>query len=140
MRKVQQGFTLIELMIVVAIIGILAAIAIPAYQDYTARAQASEAFSILDGLKTPMVEANAQDGTWNQPAGSVTAGKYVNKVDFTDSDTTPTLIATFNSTDINDKLKGKTVTLTYTIASGAWACTTNLVAAVAPKACPGTGT
>ena len=52
MKKIQRGFTLIELMIVVAIIGILAAVAIPAYQDYTAKAQASEAYILLDGLKT----------------------------------------------------------------------------------------
>lgn len=137
MRKIQQGFTLIELMIVVAIIGILAAIAIPAYQDYTARAQASEAFSILDGLKTPMVEANSQDGSWGKPDGAVVEGKYVSKVDFADSDTAPTVVATFKSADINDKLKSKTVTMTYTIATGAWACKSTLDAAIAPKACAG---
>ena len=135
MRKVQQGFTLIELMIVVAIIGILAAIAIPAYQDYTARAQASEAFTILDGLKTPMVEANAQDGSWAAPAGAVTTGKYVASTAFTDSDTAPTIVTTFNAAGVNDKLKSKTVTMTYTIATGAWVCTSTLDAAIAPKSC-----
>ena len=57
MKKIQQGFTLIELMIVVAIIGILAAVALPAYQDYTARAQTSEGMSLLGGLKVPLAEA-----------------------------------------------------------------------------------
>ncbi|MDP3815685.1 prepilin-type N-terminal cleavage/methylation domain-containing protein, partial [Pseudomonas sp.] len=52
MKKVQQGFTLIELMIVVAIIGILAAIAIPAYQDYTIRAQVTEGMSLASGVRT----------------------------------------------------------------------------------------
>ena len=56
MKKVQQGFTLIELMIVVAIIGILAAIAIPAYQDYTVRAQVSEGLNLGGGAKTAVTE------------------------------------------------------------------------------------
>ena len=62
MKKLQQGFTLIELMIVVAIIGILAAIALPAYQDYTIRAKVSEGLVMADGLK-PIVADNASNGT-----------------------------------------------------------------------------
>jgi type IV pilus assembly protein PilA len=79
MKKVQQGFTLIELMIVVAIIGILAAIAIPAYSDYTKKAQASECFSLADGLKTSMGEWYHDSGTmtgWAPPTSSTLAGKY----------------------------------------------------------------
>ncbi|MCA3034244.1 MAG: pilin, partial [Rhodocyclaceae bacterium] len=59
-KTTSSGFTLIELMIVVAIIGILAAVAIPAYQDYTAKAQAVEGMVILGGLKTPVVESVSQ--------------------------------------------------------------------------------
>ena len=56
MKKVQQGFTLIELMIVVAIIGILAAVAIPAYQDYTKRAHVTEGLSLASAAKTSVTE------------------------------------------------------------------------------------
>lgn len=79
MKKVQAGFTLIELMIVVAIIGILAAIAIPAYQDYTAKAQASEAFTLLDGLKTSAGEEfheNSSFVSYGLPTNANTSGKY----------------------------------------------------------------
>jgi type IV pilus assembly protein PilA len=87
MKKIQQGFTLIELMIVIAIIGILAAIAIPAYQDYTIRSQVSEGAVLADGVKTAMAEFYNNTGRWplnNLSAGleqsaSIT-GKYVSTV------------------------------------------------------------
>lgn len=75
MNKVQQGFTLIELMIVVAIIGILAAVAIPAYQDYTVRARVTEGLSLASAAKTTVAE-NAYEGTtdlsigWTAPAAT----------------------------------------------------------------------
>ena len=65
MNTAQKGFTLIELMIVIAIIGILAAIALPAYQNYTARAQAAEAITLLGGLKTRIVDIAATSGIDN---------------------------------------------------------------------------
>jgi type IV pilus assembly protein PilA len=87
MKNVQKGFTLIELMIVVAIIGILAAIAIPAYQDYTIRAQVTEGLNLAGAAKAAVAESYANDGTWpadNTAAGLGNAtdiqGKYVTQV------------------------------------------------------------
>ena len=85
--KKQQGFTLIELMIVVAIIGILAAIAIPAYQDYTIRAQVSEGLNLAAGAKAAVTEFTQDRGTFPAdnatagvaPAGEI-SGKYVGQV------------------------------------------------------------
>ncbi len=82
MRKLQHGFTLIELMIVVAIIGILAAIAIPAYQDYAIRAKVSEGLVIASMAKSAVAETKATTGAWaadNAAAGISTTirSKYV---------------------------------------------------------------
>jgi type IV pilus assembly protein PilA len=88
MKTIQKGFTLIELMIVVAIIGILAAIAIPAYQTYTIRAKVSEALGFADAAKVAVSEAFQSSGAWpttNALAGLDTntniTSKYVKQVD-----------------------------------------------------------
>ena len=112
----QQGFTLIELMIVVAIIGILAAIAIPAYSDYTARAQVSEALVLLDGAKTDIVAEMGEKGTCSNPI--VTRGKYISGIAVTTPSGTGTVckaIATISSTAgvANTAVAGKTVAMSY---------------------------
>ena len=88
MKSIQKGFTLIELMIVVAIIGILAAIAIPAYQDYTIRAQVTEGLNLASDVKASVAEFRANRGAWpaNEAAIGIVnntdkSGKYVTSID-----------------------------------------------------------
>ncbi|MGM8062403.1 pilin [Vogesella indigofera] len=135
MKRVQQGFTLIELMIVVAIIGILAAIAIPAYSNYTKRAQVSEAFSLADGMKVKVGEAQGETGSCTAMAAS---GKYADIA--VASSTACTITATFKSPAHAD-LINKSVVITPTFGSNSvtWGCTASGASAVAaeylPKSC-----
>ncbi|EMT4569811.1 pilin, partial [Neisseria gonorrhoeae] len=110
----QKGFTLIELMIVIAIVGILAAVALPAYQDYTARAQVSEAILLAEGQKSAVTEYYLNHGKWpsdNSAAGVASAsdikGKYVQKVEVNNGVVT----ATMASSNVNKEIKDKKLSL-----------------------------
>ena len=138
MKRIQKGFTLIELMIVVAIIGILAAVAIPAYQDYTAKAQSSEAFVLLSGLKHPVAEAMSQDLLTGcaLPNAAISSGKYVQQIVVGPiAGTVCPMVATYNLAGVNIKIAGTTVTLSFDVNNGVWACSTTLPAEIRPKSC-----
>ncbi|HGJ8818810.1 TPA: pilin, partial [Neisseria gonorrhoeae] len=114
MNTLQKGFTLIELMIVIAIVGILAAVALPAYQDYTARAQVSEAILLAEGQKSAVTEYYLNHGEWpenNGDAGvaspSDIKGKYVKSVTVEKGVVT----ATMNSSNVNKEIKDKRLSL-----------------------------
>ncbi|ENW2580196.1 pilin [Neisseria gonorrhoeae] len=77
MNTLQKGFTLIELMIVIAIVGILAAVALPAYQDYTARAQVSEAILLAEGQKSAVTEYYLNNGKWPADNGAAAGNEKI---------------------------------------------------------------
>lgn len=131
MKAIQKGFTLIELMIVIAIVGILAAVALPAYQDYTARAQMSEALTLAEGQKSAVVEYYSDNGTFpnsNASAGIAKAseikGKYVQSVTVTGDATSATITAKMASANVNKDIKEKTLKLVGKQNSGSfqWTC------------------
>ena len=135
MKAIQKGFTLIELMIVIAIVGILAVVALPAYQDYTARAQMSEALTLAEGQKSAVVEYYSDKGVF--PADNAAAGiaapteikgKYVASVTVAAAGTADapkaTITAKMNATGVNKDIKEKTLVLEGSQSAGSfsWVC------------------
>jgi type IV pilus assembly protein PilA len=136
-RRAQAGFTLIELMIVVAIIGILAAVALPAYRDYTVKAKVSEVILAASSAKNTVAEA-AQVGGAMPSTASLTvdtqASKYVASVAYA------TGVITATSSAAEPAMAGGTITLTGTYAANGqvtWVCDGSILAKYRPASCQG---
>ena len=148
MKAVQKGFTLIELMIVVAIIGILAAIAIPAYQDYTIRAQVTEGLNLAGAVKAGVAESLANTGVWpaditaaGGDATKLPQGKYVSQITVTGG----TITITYSNAggfQANGAINGMILTLQPFVSPNndvVWACGYKAAPTTASATAPGGG-
>jgi type IV pilus assembly protein PilA len=139
MKRVQQGFTLIELMIVVAIIGILAAVALPAYRDYTVRAKVSELILAASSAKNSVAEAVNTNGVMPDSGSLIVesqSSKFVSGVAYAKvSDTQGTITVT--ATAAETAISGATIVLTGNVSSGqvVWSCAGSVDAKYRPTSC-----
>ncbi|MDO4642847.1 MAG: pilin [Cardiobacteriaceae bacterium] len=148
-KRQQKGFSLIELMVVVAIMGILSAIAIPAYQVYVARSQVAEAVQLLGGIKSTVIEYKASRGQWpldNGAAGIAInaldiAGKFVEQVevgrDLLGAAVSGSITATMKTNGVALALRGKKVTFVpENVSTGQiWHCMSNIENRYLPSIC-----
>lgn len=140
-KSIQYGFTLVELMITVAIIGVLAAFAIPALMDYIGRSQVSEAVSLLAAGKSPMGEYFSDKGYWPSTASDVmgnTAGKYTASISIIDAAGQGlTLQATMKSANINANVVNGTLVFGTDDAGKHWTCMTGGSQPISSRFLPG---
>ncbi|EIJ42287.1 prepilin-type N-terminal cleavage/methylation domain-containing protein [Beggiatoa alba B18LD] len=126
--KMQQGFSIIELMVVIAIIGVLASIAYPIYTDYTTRAKVSDAIQLMAGLKTPLVEYQLTWGIWpplSSLPGTKNSGVYTSYVETGTIDDNLYYIQATMRTSAGPNLAGKQVRNVYNYERRLWDCTTD---------------
>ena len=142
MKSLQKGFTLIELMIVIAIIGILAAIAIPAYQDYTIRAQVTEALSLASGVETAVADYWSSHGSWPAAlvatppsAGGLGLGAVTGKYGTVELAINGQIHEDFAGTAVSAKLAGNSIYISAALDANndiIWVCGNALAPANAP--------